>query len=77
MAAPKFNNPPHESTDPRTDHVPYPITPSHEIKALPRHDSPLYIMPVAGDRGARHPDLGRIMADGVLEALLGKDVTTN
>lgn len=54
-----------EPTDPRTDGIPYPLTSSHEIKVPPKHDSPLYIMPVASDEPLPRLDWQRIIAEGI------------
>ena len=60
-----------EPTDPRTDNIPYPLNLSHEITVLPKHDSPLYIMPVASDEAPKRPDLQRAIADGIFDAVFG------
>jgi hypothetical protein len=60
-----------EPTDPRTDGIPYPLKPSHEITVLPKHDSPLYVMPVASDGASKRPDMQSAIAKGILDIVFG------
>jgi hypothetical protein len=59
-----------EPTHP-ADGTPYPLKPSHEITVLPKHDSPLYIMPVTSDEAPKRPDLQRAIAAGILDTVFG------
>jgi hypothetical protein len=59
-----------EPTHP-TDSIPYPLNPSREITVLPKHDSPLYIMPVASDEAPKRPDLPCAIAAGILDTVFG------